>query len=250
MSLDTNLLNKIESKEIVAPNKRVAKAISDYVAFNKDEAKILKRGWEPYTKPNNWYAGFIEATTLNKFLHPNYFVLIVTLCLLGFGIWSSLHYAVHYHNHVTGPIANMFLSFGISFIFISVCSTWWWVIKLSDEANTPYSIVFSKQRFDIEIGAIKISSDSVVISSYVGLLPRTVYEKYKRDRSLFDAVYITSPDKEDFSEKVYLNVPKFDPALVGRKKDRFYVGAHFDIAKDLKSMASESNEPLIQGENT
>lgn len=74
---------------------------------------------------------------------------------------------------------------------------------------------------------------------YIGLIPEKVLEKYKRDKKLFDRVYVASYNREMFSFHVLSSVLTGDPFLVGRinvnGKDAFFLGAVWDIDEEMKA---------------
>ena len=76
------------------------------------------------------------------------------------------------------------------------------------------------------------------VGIYTHGVPVAVHAKMKRDKGLFDDIYIASPNAALF-DSVKQMVPLTDPLLIGRIGPRLYLGATWGLKADLAAQEAQ-----------
>ncbi len=224
----TDTLDQMYARKIVLPVDTV-KELKGKVSDMAHIDQAMERGWEPWTPPNGIVMGLVEkiANPANKLIMPLILSMVAVLVtvigeiLVRSSGWSAFTLVI--------PIAVGAVGLWVDGYHrkrLRELRETEFTIKKHTHDSPGYSLVTS-----ITIGDILI---------YSGLIPVAFWEKYTKDKHLFDRTYIASFNKAHFTTQV---VPalRTDPFLVGRIDNLFFLGGHW-------GMADELNEAAMQGD--
>lgn len=225
---NVQLLEMARKGEIGLPiqsGQMVEEEIHEYRARDAFEKKVLARGWESWNRPHNFLLGVLEEP---HFSSPKMLGFIIAVGLIS-AVMTSLSFTFEPHT----ALRNQLMFFG--FILVGT-----FFISASIFQSVAESYIEVIQDND----AIKLNGKELKVRYYIGILPGSVWEKCRRDRGLFDMMYVASADPSLFAERITGVVTRTDPLLVGRTGDRFFVGAQWDLNLDIAQIGTENEKTV------
>ena len=212
-------LGEIRSGRVVVPSSKAVKRSKEKLQVLSRENEVMERGWDPWVNPK-LITGHIEMPLSMTFRGM---VLIPSILLIA--LFTVMNLALMGFAAVDGLIFLTYIAPSTVFLMLAFYHDTTWQ---SD-----------RQR------AFLRNNDSF----YVGGMPIDVWKKYRHDRGLFDQVMVASHEISLFEHRREPTpaIRIGDPLLVGRIGTRWYVGAAWDLDKELRlipaSEEAEATEP-------
>lgn len=190
--------------------------------------KIMDRGWEPYSIPQNMVLGSLwEIPITNAMVHV--LTVLFALAVFSFPIVFAIMTANARHLLLWIPcvIVGIPLTAGFNVILQRLLYR-----EAKDES--PQSVQRETHR------SFNTDTTKTVIRFYGGGVPADVKHKYDRDKHMFDEVYVGSFDQSLFYEEVNIRQRVLgDPFLIGIYDGQAYLGAQWDLSKELEVKEKE-----------
>lgn len=214
------VLEKLERGEIAAApavRRQALRELREYRAASRREAVALSRGWEPWDGPHGITFGLVEPPQRRyRLLLVGALIIAGAVALMAAILVSGLpfaHDAMPLLVVVSGVVLSVGGAIGGSVMVVTQCA------DAGSELRTP-----SRR----QLGRASHGGDYLV---YCGAMPIPAWQKYQRDRDLFDHVYVASHNASAFERH---RVWTADPFLVGEIQGKLYLGAHWDLATEVE----------------
>jgi len=240
-------LNTMRStRSIVDP--AIKKGLQDTVYQGIHHQKILQRGWEPWSIPEEMILGVpphAEDLVHSRCLpYAIALSIIVGLAFIGgyifLGIWIKPDYFALFF---TAPIV-----FAICIVIAHFPH--YDSAPLHQRYESRFTRAHERQtrsKDDTRYESTwSIEHGKLAFLCYAGEMPQHLYKKLKRDWPLFDETYIGSFDKEAFFMKE-ISRPTYqytDPFLIGIKDECVYLGGVWNVSNELDQADSIAETTL------
>ncbi len=179
-------------------------------ARHRRQAQIMERGWEPWHRPNEMPMGLVERHRWRDAWEEWSGIICILSCIVGAS--AGFAFLALLDGNAFWPNLTVILGFSLCFLCLGL---------FAGVAQHRSEKALRWERYQHQV--------------FTGVMPVWVWEKYHRDRNLFDRVYIASYDASLFQQvRIWV-----DPLLVGRIGDALFLGAVWDLSKDIEGVEAQ-----------